>query len=71
MYWGRAKTEVNEEDWMEYERLTQAGTAESILELPDYYGFVALTAFSGTVLKGMAGARYGSRTPAGCRSMDG
>jgi demethylmenaquinone methyltransferase/2-methoxy-6-polyprenyl-1,4-benzoquinol methylase len=49
MYWNRAKTEVTSEVWREYERLCRPDSVEYILKLPDYYGFLAITAFWGTV----------------------
>jgi demethylmenaquinone methyltransferase/2-methoxy-6-polyprenyl-1,4-benzoquinol methylase len=49
MYWDRAKTEVTSEVWREYERLCRPDSKDYILKIPDYYGFVAITAFYGTV----------------------
>jgi demethylmenaquinone methyltransferase/2-methoxy-6-polyprenyl-1,4-benzoquinol methylase len=50
MYWDRAKTEVKSEVWREYERLCRPDSPDFILNLRDFYGFLTITAFWGTVM---------------------
>jgi demethylmenaquinone methyltransferase/2-methoxy-6-polyprenyl-1,4-benzoquinol methylase len=49
MYWDRAKSEVPSDVWQEYERLCRPDSTDYILKLADYYGFLVITAFWGTV----------------------
>ncbi|MBN1572375.1 MAG: methyltransferase domain-containing protein [Deltaproteobacteria bacterium] len=49
MRWGGARSEVAEETWGEYLRLTEPGSADFILNLDDYYAFFTYTMFWGVV----------------------
>jgi demethylmenaquinone methyltransferase/2-methoxy-6-polyprenyl-1,4-benzoquinol methylase len=47
MLWGQPQPEVAPEDWSEYQRLCQPGSADFILDLPDYYAFFTYSVFRG------------------------
>jgi hypothetical protein len=49
MFWGQAEPEVSAEDWALFQRLCRPGSAEYILDIPDYYGFLTYTLFCGRV----------------------
>ncbi|MGE5464090.1 MAG: class I SAM-dependent methyltransferase [Syntrophothermus sp.] len=49
MLWETPQPETSPEDWQEYQRLCTPGSAEFILDIPDYYGFFTCTLFSGQV----------------------
>jgi SAM-dependent methyltransferase len=49
MLWGEQQPEVAAEDWAEYERLCKPGSADLILDIPDYYAFFTYTMFQGRV----------------------
>ncbi len=49
MFWESAQPEVSKEDWAEYERLSDPGSPDYILNLPDYYAFLTYTMFTGSV----------------------
>jgi demethylmenaquinone methyltransferase/2-methoxy-6-polyprenyl-1,4-benzoquinol methylase len=49
MLWGQAEPEVSAEDWARFQRLSQPGSEACILDVPEYYGFLTYTVFSGTV----------------------
>ena len=48
MRWGGARSEVGQEVWDEYLRLTEPESADFILNLEDYYAFFTYTMFWGT-----------------------
>ena len=49
MLWGQPQPEVAAEDWQDYQRLCQPGSADFILDIPDYYAFVTYSMFRGKV----------------------
>lgn len=49
MLWGQPQPGVSPEDWQAYQRLCTSGSAEFILDLPDYYAFFTYTMFRGKV----------------------
>ncbi|MBW1792070.1 MAG: methyltransferase domain-containing protein [Deltaproteobacteria bacterium] len=49
MRWGEVKSELSQEDWEEYQRLSQPESQDFILNLPDYYAFFTYSLFSGRV----------------------
>jgi SAM-dependent methyltransferase len=49
MLWGEPQPEVSAEDWQAYQRLCLPGSADFILDLPDYYAFYTYTLFRGRV----------------------
>jgi demethylmenaquinone methyltransferase/2-methoxy-6-polyprenyl-1,4-benzoquinol methylase len=49
MLWGEPQSEVRPEDWAEYQRLCNTGSADFILDVPDYYAFFTYTMFRGRV----------------------
>jgi demethylmenaquinone methyltransferase/2-methoxy-6-polyprenyl-1,4-benzoquinol methylase len=49
MLWGQKQPECSLEDWKEYQRLCAPGSADFILNLPDYYAFFTYTLFRGMV----------------------
>lgn len=49
MRWPGAEAEVSSQDWAEYRRLTQPGSTDFILNLPDYYAFFTYSLFYGVV----------------------
>jgi ubiquinone/menaquinone biosynthesis C-methylase UbiE len=51
MFWGKAESEVTPEDWAESQRLCQPESPDFILNLPDYYAFIAYSLFCGRVPK--------------------
>jgi len=52
MLWGQPQPGVSLEDWQAYQRLCLPGSADFILDLPDYYAFFTYTMFRGTVPAG-------------------
>jgi demethylmenaquinone methyltransferase/2-methoxy-6-polyprenyl-1,4-benzoquinol methylase len=52
MLWGQPQPGVSPEDWQAYQRLCTPGSAEFILDLPDYYAFFTYTLFRGKVPAG-------------------
>ncbi len=51
MLWGVPQPEASAEDWEEYQRLCIPGSADFILNLPDYYAFFTYSMFQGRVSK--------------------
>jgi len=51
MRWGEPRSELSQEDWAEYERLSQPESPDLILDLPDYYAFFTYSMFHGKVPK--------------------
>jgi demethylmenaquinone methyltransferase/2-methoxy-6-polyprenyl-1,4-benzoquinol methylase len=49
MFWGQAEPEVSAEDWARFQRLCRPDSAECVLHLPDYCGFITYTLFYGEV----------------------
>jgi demethylmenaquinone methyltransferase/2-methoxy-6-polyprenyl-1,4-benzoquinol methylase len=49
MLWGSRQPEASPGDWQEYQRLCTPGSADLILDLPDYYAFFTYTVSSGKV----------------------
>jgi demethylmenaquinone methyltransferase/2-methoxy-6-polyprenyl-1,4-benzoquinol methylase len=49
MRWGAAKSEVTEDDWQAFQRLSLPDSPDFILDRPDYYAFFTYTVFSGRV----------------------
>ena len=49
MRWGSSKSELSENDWMEFQRLCHPGSPDFILNFSDYYGFFTYTMFQGIV----------------------
>ena len=49
MRWGEPQTELSQEDWEKYQRLSQPDSPDFILNLPDYYAFFTYSLFSGKV----------------------
>jgi demethylmenaquinone methyltransferase/2-methoxy-6-polyprenyl-1,4-benzoquinol methylase len=52
MLWGQPQPGVSSEDWQAYQRLCTPGSAEFIMDLPDYYAFFTYTLFRGKVPAG-------------------
>ena len=50
MRWGEAESEMPDEDWIQFLRLTQPDSPEFILDLPDYYAFITCALFCGRVV---------------------
>jgi len=46
MRWGEPQTELSQEDWEKYQRLSQPDSPDFILNLPDYYAFFTYSLFS-------------------------
>jgi demethylmenaquinone methyltransferase / 2-methoxy-6-polyprenyl-1,4-benzoquinol methylase len=51
MLWGDPQPDALPGDWEAYQRLCTPGSAEFILDIPDYYGFFTYTMFRGRVPK--------------------
>ncbi|MFX0116589.1 MAG: class I SAM-dependent methyltransferase [Candidatus Hodarchaeota archaeon] len=51
MRWGKVQGELNQEDWAEFQRLSQPDSPDFILNLPDYYAFFTYSFFSGKVVE--------------------
>ena len=51
MLWGEPQSEVMPEDWNEYQRLCTPGSADFILDIPDYYAFFTYSLFRGKVVE--------------------
>jgi ubiquinone/menaquinone biosynthesis C-methylase UbiE len=51
MRWPGVGAELTEEDWAEYQRLCLPGSADFILDHPDYYAFFNYSMFTGKVKK--------------------
>lgn len=49
MLWGQPQPEVSPEDWKEYQCLCKPGSADFILDIPDYYAFFTYSMFRGKV----------------------
>ena len=49
MRWGSERSGVTEDEWELYRRLCTPGSADFILDLPDYYAFFTYSLFSGRV----------------------
>ena len=49
MFWGKAKREVTQEDWAEFERLCLPESPDFIVSLPDYYAFLTYSLFRARV----------------------
>jgi len=49
MRWGKAKSEVSEEDWERFQRLCQPDSPDHILNRSDYYAFFTYSMFQGKV----------------------
>lgn len=49
MLWSDSRGAVSDDEWQLYERISRPGTADFLLEKPDYYGFFIYTCFSGQV----------------------
>jgi len=49
MRWGEVKSGLSQEDWEEYQRLSQPESPDFILNLPDYYAFFTYSLFHGRV----------------------
>lgn len=49
MLWGQPQPQVSPQDWQAYQRLCTPGSAECILDVPDYYAFFTYTMFRGKV----------------------
>lgn len=49
MRWSGAEKELSDVDRAEFERLCKPGSADFILDHPDYYAFFTYSMFSGTV----------------------
>jgi demethylmenaquinone methyltransferase/2-methoxy-6-polyprenyl-1,4-benzoquinol methylase len=49
MLWEQPQTETALEDWKEIDRLCTPGSADFILDIPDYYAFFTITMFRGRV----------------------
>lgn len=49
MLWGQPQPEVSPQDWKEYQRLCEPGSADFILDIPDYYAFFTYTMFRSKV----------------------
>lgn len=51
MLWGTPQPEVSAQDWVMYKRLCTPGSADFILDIPDYYGFFTYSMFLGRASK--------------------
>ncbi|MFC1611731.1 class I SAM-dependent methyltransferase, partial [Myxococcota bacterium] len=51
MRWHGAQSEIDHEEWGQYQRLCQPDSADFILASPDYYGFFTETLFHGRVAR--------------------
>ncbi|HEX5810024.1 MAG TPA: class I SAM-dependent methyltransferase [Anaerolineales bacterium] len=51
MLWGTPQPEVSAQDWVMYKRLCTPGSADFILDMPEYYGFFTYSMFRGKVSK--------------------
>ena len=49
MLWSTPQPDASAEDWAEYKRLCTPGSAEFILDIPDYYAFFTYSMFRGRV----------------------
>lgn len=49
MLWGSPQAEARSEDWQEFQRLCRKGSADLILDLPDYYAFFSYSIFRGNI----------------------
>lgn len=49
MLWGEPQAEVSPQDWEAYQRLCTPGSADCILDLPDYAGFFTYSLVEGVV----------------------
>ncbi len=49
MLWGKKRSEVQEDDWKEFQRLCRPESPDFILNRPDYYAFYTYSMFSGKV----------------------
>jgi ubiquinone/menaquinone biosynthesis C-methylase UbiE len=49
MRWGNARSELSEEDWATYRRLSEPDSVEFIVDIPDYYAFFTYSMFQATV----------------------
>jgi ubiquinone/menaquinone biosynthesis C-methylase UbiE len=49
MRWGDARSELSEEDWAAYRRLSEPDSPELIVDVPDYYAFFTYSMFQATV----------------------
>jgi demethylmenaquinone methyltransferase/2-methoxy-6-polyprenyl-1,4-benzoquinol methylase len=49
MLWGTPQPEVTTQDWVMYKRLCTPGSADFILNIPDYYAFFTYSMFRGRV----------------------
>jgi demethylmenaquinone methyltransferase/2-methoxy-6-polyprenyl-1,4-benzoquinol methylase len=49
MLWGQPQPKVSPQDWNDYERLCEPGSADFILDIPDYYAFFTYSLFRGKV----------------------
>ena len=49
MLWGQPQPETLLEDWKEFQRLCQPGSADFILDQPGYYAFFTYTLFQGKI----------------------
>jgi len=49
MRWPRVESELSQEDWQLYQRLTNTDSPDFILKLPDYYAFYTYSLFRGNV----------------------
>ena len=47
MFWGKSQSEVSTDDWDEFQRLRDPGSADYILNSEYYYGFYTYTVFKG------------------------
>jgi ubiquinone/menaquinone biosynthesis C-methylase UbiE len=50
MRWGGTNPEVSPEDWEQFQRLTRWDSPKYILDLPDYYAFITVSLFCGTIV---------------------
>ena len=51
MLWGTPQPEVSAQDWVMYKRLCTPGSADFILDIPEYYGFFTYSMFRGSASK--------------------
>ena len=49
MRWPGVQSEIDQDDWREFQRLCQPESPDFILDLPDYYAFYTYSLFSGKV----------------------
>jgi len=49
MRWPSVESELTQEEWSEFQRLCLSGSADFILDLPDYYAFFTYSLFHGKV----------------------